>query len=157
MTLSLLLVAQVELQPGLIEMIADLSKQRVRRAILTRNAPFAVDDFLERVARLLPAHADPAIRSLCPFTRTHHVMSTKADAKTCEESSDDGVESAKPLEESVGSMAEPLFHTVLTRDFEPCKPHPAPILAICKAWGIEPAGSCPSSLLWLPLSAAPVL
>jgi hypothetical protein len=27
---------------------------------------------------------------------------------------------------------------VVTRDFEPCKPHPAPVLHICDEWGLQP-------------------
>jgi HAD superfamily hydrolase (TIGR01549 family) len=31
------------------------------------------------------------------------------------------------------------FDPVLTRDFEPVKPDPAPLLHICRAWGLPPA------------------
>ena len=27
---------------------------------------------------------------------------------------------------------------MVTRDFEPCKPHPAPVLHICEQWGLQP-------------------
>lgn len=28
---------------------------------------------------------------------------------------------------------------IITRDFEPCKPHPAPVLNICDKWGLHPS------------------
>ena len=28
---------------------------------------------------------------------------------------------------------------MITRDFEPCKPHPAPVFHICKQWGLQPS------------------
>jgi HAD superfamily hydrolase (TIGR01549 family) len=31
------------------------------------------------------------------------------------------------------------FSVILTRDFEPVKPHPAPVLHICAHWGLAPA------------------
>jgi len=31
------------------------------------------------------------------------------------------------------------FSPILTRDFTPCKPHPAPILHICEQWGLKPS------------------
>jgi len=27
---------------------------------------------------------------------------------------------------------------VITREFEPCKPHPAGIFEVCRGWGLEP-------------------
>lgn len=30
------------------------------------------------------------------------------------------------------------FDTIVTREFKPCKPHPAPLLHICQQWGVRP-------------------
>ena len=110
---------QVKLQPGLLDMLAFLHTAGLQRAILTRNAPFAVDDFVARVQEAAAAHGDAGVRDALAPT------------------ADDG-----------GAVPQPLFHTVLTRDFTPCKPHPAPIVAICEQWGLHPHGMWPTCLWW---------
>ena len=34
---------------------------------------------------------------------------------------------------------QPLFSQVITREFHPCKPDPAPILHVCDVWSVDPS------------------
>lgn len=110
---------RVELQPGLTELLDFCCSAGLRRGILTRNAQFAVDHFIDRLVT---------------------ERETGAEGDESKDGAGGGGES--PLKSSSGKDGDgdgdALFHTIITRDFTPCKPHPAPILHICKEWGLKP-------------------
>lgn len=130
---------QVRLQPGLLELLSGLHKRGMRRAIVTRNADFAVDDFLRRVHVLVHNADGPHARHLQSVVGTAGVTDSGTGG---EEAKSTGSGQCDGGGGGVVPASSPLFDPILTREFTPCKPHPAPVQAICRDWGIEPHGAC---------------
>lgn len=98
-------------QPGLTELMAYLEGKGIRKGICTRNFDGPVK----------------------------HLLDTFLGGNGVPDGLDGGVSEVEGTE-GVGACDGARFWPIVTRDFEPPKPHPAGILHIAKSWGLVKTG-----------------
>ena len=116
-------VARAQPASHLGELLAFLHQRRLPRALLTRNNDAVLR---ETVSRVLRPHVPPLDEALDALVVTHDLGDAEAH----------GTNSASPFPDD--DRAFSFFHLLLSRSFEPPKPHPAPLLHVAARWRLSP-------------------